>query len=300
MRGDDVLTPTSELVSGARERGIGVAAFNGITLEHAEAIVVAAERMRAPVILALSHNAVRFHGSLRPVALAYRALAEDVNVPVGLHLDHVDDLALLEAAPGLGFGSVMYDGSGLPYDANVARTRRAADVLHAQGVWVESELGEIGGKDGAHAPQVRTDPDEAASYVAATGVDALAVAVGSSHAMTTRTAELDLGLVARLRDAVPVPLVLHGSSGVSDAGIAAAVLAGLVKINIGTQLNIAYTDAVTAGSAAGRPDPRPVLAAAREAMAATAERLIGVVTDPSGHAPAQTASGQTGACGAQS
>jgi fructose-bisphosphate aldolase, class II len=277
-----VLTATAELVSSAARRGAGIPAFNGITLEHGEAIVRAAERTGRPVILALSHNAVRFHGSLRPVAAAYRALAAEASVPVGLHLDHVEDLDLVREALPLGFGSVMFDAATLPYTDNVRATREAAALLHDAGLWLESELGEIGGKDGAHAPHVRTDPGEAARYVADTGVDALAVAVGSSHAMVDRTAELDLDLVARLRTAVPVPLVLHGSSGVGDDGLRAAVGAGLVKVNVGTQLNVAYTGAVRAGLAeADRPDPRPWLADARAAMVDTAARLISVVSaDP--------------------
>jgi fructose-bisphosphate aldolase, class II len=152
----------------------------------------------------------------------------------------------------------------------VAATRAAARRCHASGLWVESELGEVGGKDGAHAPGVRTDPREAAAYVTATGIDALAVAVGSSHAMLTRTASLDHELIARLRDAVPVPLVLHGSSGVPDDELVRAVRAGMVKVNIGTALNTAFTGAVRA-ALADRPDlvdPRKYIAPARDAMAA--------------------------------
>lgn len=277
-----MLTPTAELVSKARADGVGIPAFNGITLEHGEAIVAAAEQTATPVILALSHNAVRFHGAIEPITAGYRILAEQASVPIGLHLDHVEDLALVEAALDLGFGSVMYDAATSAYDDNVAATRRARDLVHGHGLWLEAELGEIGGKDGAHAPHVRTSPDDAARFVADTAVDALAVAVGSSHAMTSATAALDLDLVSRLRDAVPVPLVLHGSSGVPDAGIAAAVRAGLVKINVGTQLNIAYTDAVRAGLGA-KPDPRPYLRSAREAMTAVVARLIDVVTRPHQH-----------------
>jgi fructose-bisphosphate aldolase class II len=278
-----VLTETSSLVLEASDRHCGVAAFNAITLEHAEAIVEGAERAQRAVILAVSHNAVRYHGALEPLAASCLALARAADVPVGLHLDHVEDLELVEAAPDLGFGSVMFDASTLPYADNVAMTRRAAAVLHARGRWLESELGEIGGKDGAHAPHVRTDPGEAASFVEETGVDALAVAVGSSHAMTSATAELDLDLVRRLRDVVPVPLVLHGSSGVSDSGLSAAVRAGLVKINVGTQLNIAFTDAVRAGLAdSSGPDPRPYLRSARDAMAEVVARLIGVVATSAG------------------
>lgn len=272
-----MLTPTADLVSAAAADGVGIPAFNGITVEHGEAIAAAASDAGRPVILALSHNAVRFHGALRPIAAAYRALAEDAAVPVGLHLDHVEDAALVEESLDLGFGSVMYDAATLPYADNVTATARVAEMVHARGLWLEAELGEIGGKDGAHAPHVRTDPAEAAAYVSATGVDALAVAVGTSHAMTSTDAEVDLELVSRLRDAVPVPLVLHGSSGVSDAGLAAAVRAGLVKINVGTQLNLAYSAAVRAGADA--TDPRHYLRAARDDMEAVCRRLIGVITE---------------------
>src|SRR4029077_8861923 len=119
-----------------------------------------------------------------------------------------------------GYGSVMVDASALDYASNVETTAPLSAELHAQGVWVEAALGEVGGKDGAHAPGVRTDPGAAARFVVATGVDALAVAVGSSHAMTARTAQLDHDLIAALRATVPVPLVLHGSSGVADDELA--------------------------------------------------------------------------------
>ena len=138
-----------------------------------------------------------------------------------MHLDHAEDPELALLAIDHGFGSVMYDGAKLDFADNVETTRRVVDARRAAGVLVEAELGEIGGKDGAHAPGVRTDPAEAARFVAETGVDALAVAVGSSHAMTERVAALDLDLIARLRAAVPVPLVLHGSSGVPDETIVA-------------------------------------------------------------------------------
>jgi fructose-bisphosphate aldolase class II len=277
-----VLTPTGELVSTALSTGCAVGAFNVITVEHAEAIVTGAEQAGRPVILQISENAVRFHhGRLAPIAAAARAVADASTVPVALHLDHVESDELLAQAAANGFGSVMYDASRLPYDRNVAATSAAARACRRAGLWIESELGEVGGKDGAHAPGARTDPVEAAAYVTATGVDALAVAVGSSHAMHTRTARLDHALIAQLRDSVQVPLVLHGSSGVPDDELTAAVRAGMAKINIGTALNLAFTGAVrtTLGDRPDLVDPRRYLAPAREAMAATvarAVRLLGV------------------------
>jgi fructose-bisphosphate aldolase class II len=271
---------TAELVAAARQSGRGVAAFNVITLEHAEAIAAAAERTGLPVVLQISENAVKFHGGrVEPVVAAAAAVARGARVPVSLHLDHVEDEELLRAGVEAGVSSVMFDASRLAYADNVAATARITSWAHGQGVWVEAELGEVGGKDGAHAPGVRTEPGEAAAFTAATGVDALAVAVGSSHAMTERTARLDLDLIARLRDAVPVPLVLHGSSGVPDEELRRAVGAGMVKVNIGTALNIAFSDAVR-GHLAADPavvDPRRYLRPARDAMTEAAAHLLGVV-----------------------
>ncbi len=274
------LVTTASLVTRARDAGHGVAAFNVITLEHGEAIAEGAERTGAGVILQLSENAVRYHGGrVRPLAAALCALAEESDASLSLHLDHVEDPDLLRQAAGAGASSVMVDASRLGYDANVAATLEAASWAHEHGLWIEAELGEIGGKDGAHAPGVRTDPGDAAAFVEATGVDGLAVAVGSSHAMVDRTAGLDLDLVAALAARLPVPLVLHGSSGVPDATLSAAVAAGIVKVNIGTILNVAFTAAVRERLAAepALTDPRRYLGPARAAVADTVAALVAVV-----------------------
>ncbi|SNS89510.1 class II fructose-bisphosphate aldolase [Actinacidiphila glaucinigra] len=274
------LVPTAELVRAAHADGRGIGAFNVITLEHAEAVVAGAEAAGLPAVCQISENAVRFHGgSLAPIARATAAVAESAAVPVGLHLDHVTDEDLLRRAADCGFGSVMYDASALPHARNVAATRAAADWAHDRGLWLEAELGEIGGKDGVHAPGARTDPAEAAAFVAATGIDALAVAVGSSHAMTTRTARLDHDLIGRLRGAATVPLVLHGSTGVPDDELRRAVAGGMVKINIGTALNIAFTGAVRDFLAADSVtvDPRRYLSSARTRMASAVESALRVL-----------------------
>ncbi len=268
------LVKTGDLVAAGR----GVAAFNVITLEHAEAIVAGAEEAGTPVICQISENAVKFHGGrLGPIAAATAAVAQGSAAAVALHLDHVTDLGLLRQAADHGFGSVMYDGSKHEYADNVARTAEAVAWAHERGLWAEAELGEVGGKDGAHAPGARTDPEEAKAFVAATGVDALAVAVGSSHAMTERTALLDHALIAELSAALPVPLVLHGSSGVPDDELRRAVRGGMAKINIGTALNVAFTDAVRQ-ALPGHVDPRRYLTPARAAMTVVVAHLLKVVT----------------------
>jgi fructose-bisphosphate aldolase, class II len=273
------LVPTATVVDAARVAGWGAAAFNIIQIEHAQAIATGARRAGAPVILQLSQNAVRYHGAFQPIAAAARAIAELAEVPVALHLDHATDLDLVRAALAAGFGPVMYDASALGYRENVTATAEVARLCHEHGVWLEAELGEIGGKDGVHAPGARTDPAEAAAYVAATEVDGLAVAVGTSHAMLTRDAALDFALISELRDAMPVPLVLHGSSGVADADLTAAVDAGMTKINIATQLSKVCTGAVRDRLAADPAlvDTRRYLGAGRDAVAAEVARLLGVL-----------------------
>ncbi|GAA2781771.1 class II fructose-bisphosphate aldolase [Crossiella cryophila] len=273
------LRPTGEIVAAAVAAGRGVAAFNVIQLEHAEALVTGAERAGAPVVLQISQNCVKYHGALAPIGLATLAVARAAAVPVAVHLDHAEDPDLVREAVTLGFTSVMFDASTLDYADNVAATKEITAHCHAHGVYVEAELGEVGGKDGVHAPGVRTDPEEAAAFVAATGVDALAVAVGSSHAMLTRDASLDFELITRLRARVPVPLVLHGSSGVPDADLTTAVRSGMTKINIATHLNKTFTKAVRDFLAANPStvDTRKYFAAGREAVAVEAERLLGVL-----------------------
>lgn len=270
------LVSARELVTDAATRGTGIGAFNVIHLETAEGLVRASEDSGLPVILQISQNCADYHGGLEPIALATLAIARRAATPVAVHLDHAERPDLVDEAIALGFGSVMFDGGALPYDENVAITAAVAERAHAAGVYIEGELGEVGGKDGAHAPGVRTDPDEARAFVAATGVDALAVAVGSSHAMTDRTASLDLELIARLRKALPVPLVLHGSSGVADAVIADAVRAGMTKINVSTHLNGFFTRAIRSTLDADEKlvDSRKYLTPARAALAGEAARML--------------------------
>jgi fructose-bisphosphate aldolase class II len=278
-----LVTSADLLARCARDR-TGIGAFNVITLEHAEGVLDGAERAGTAIIVQVSHNAVRFHrGRAAPLAAGLLTLADASSVDVALHLDHVEDVELLHEAPGAGFSSVMFDAGALGYDDNVAATTGAAAWAHEHGLLIEAELGYVGGKDtqpaSAHLAGVRTDPEQAAAFVAATGVDALAVAVGSAHAMQARTAELDLDLVRRLRATVPVPLVLHGSSGVPDDQLSAGIRAGLTKINVGTLTATAWTRAIRTylGQHPDASDPRKCFSAARDAVAAVVARLVAVI-----------------------
>lgn len=278
--------PLVDLTSVARrcaEEGSGLGAFNVIHIENAETFAAAAERAGRPVVLQISENAVKYHdGALAPIANATLAVARQAAVDVVVHLDHAKDTDLVRQAVDLGFTSVMYDGSHLPDDENREITAQMVELCHGAGISVEAELGEVGGKNGVHDPSARTDPDDAAKFVTDTGVDLLAVAVGSSHAMTTRGAVLDTDLISRIRQAVSVPLVLHGSSGVPDAGMRAAIRAGMTKINVSTHLNKIFTEHVRQFLADNPEvvDSRKYVRPASQAQGAEVERLLAMYANP--------------------
>src|SRR5215475_9938948 len=270
---------TADLLSAAYANGTAVGAFNVICLEHAEAIVAGAETANRPVILQVSENTIGYHGGLVPISVACIALADAAAVPVAVHLDHATSEDLCLRAIDLGYSSVMFDAATLPYADNVRSTAALTARAHDVGAIVEAELGVVGGKGGAHAPDARTDPGEAAAFVAATGVDSLAVAIGTSHAMVSRDARIDLTLIEKIRAALRVPIVMHGSSGVSDELLREAVRAGMTKINIATQLNKAITGRVRQELEADPAvvDPRRYLAPARDAVTDEVRRLLDIL-----------------------
>jgi fructose-bisphosphate aldolase class II len=269
-------TNAAKLVLAAKGAGTAVGAFNVILLEHAEALVAGAEQAKLPVILQISENCVNYHKALKPISVATIAIAESSTVPVSVHLDHAESEELVKEALDLGYDSIMFDGSKLSYADNVAASARMAALCKSYGANLEVEIGEVGGKDGVHAPGVRTNPLEAKAFAEATGADLLAVAVGSSHAMTTRDATLDFALIQEIAKTVSVPLVLHGSSGVSDSDLQKAVNAGMSKINIATHLNNVFTHEIRQALESNPKlvDPRKYIAPGRYAVAAEVSRLL--------------------------
>ena len=247
-----------------------VLAVNVVTLEHAEAFVSASQITGTGLVLQLSENAVKYHGSLAPLGAAMIQIASAAETPIVVHLDHATSRQLVTEAINLGFTSVMFDGSNLDFEQNVSETLAVVAEGHAKGVWVEAEIGEIGGKDGVHAPGVKTSVQDAVSFQKATGVDGLAVAVGSSHAMVEKQATLDLTRIQDIAAAVPVPLVLHGSSGVPREQLVAAVEAGIRKINISTELNKTFTEAIREVLAVDEAivDPRKYLTVSKSQLEA--------------------------------
>ena len=259
----------------AQSEGWAVGAFNANTMEQVHAVIKAAQLEKAPVIVQLSRNALEYAGGgntllgLRYMAEIARVAAESVAVPVSIHLDHAPEIIVMQAI-ALGFTSVMFDGGEMPIEENVAATRRVVAAAHAQGINVEAEIGEVPRMD-AHGHFEKSDltnVTEANFFAQSTGVDALAIALGSVHAVKEKVVTLDLDLLQAIRKVVSVPLVLHGSSGVSDDYIARGIKLGLCKVNVATQLNQAFTLAVREKlqNEPGLVDPRRYLSPGREAM----------------------------------
>lgn len=265
------LVPAHELLQRAYRDGYAVGAFNANNLEAVQAIVEAAEAERAPVILQASEGALRYAGLHLLAALA-RAAADAASVPVALHLDHGTRFETVVRCLRAGFTSVMFDGSHLPLERNIAETARVVEVAHAVGVSVEGEVGRLVGIEDDVAVDEReaalTDPEEAARFARETGVDFLAVAFGTRHGFYRGEPRLDFARLARIRERVDLPLVMHGGSGVPDEQVRRAIGLGVAKINVDTELRHAWVTTVRR-LLAEQPDeldPRKVLGPARDAM----------------------------------
>jgi fructose-bisphosphate aldolase class II len=260
----------------AKHEGWAVGAFNANTLEQVQAVVLAAQAEEAPAIIQVSHRALTYIGSgneiqgLKYIAAIGKIAAESVLVPLALHLDHGTESEVLQAI-ALGFTSVMFDGDGLSFAENVSVTKRLCGTAHSVGVCMEAEVGEVPKPDGEEYDEAAialTQPDEAAQFAEATGVDTLAVALGSVHGLKAKTISLDLDLLKAIRSRVSTPLVLHGSSGVSDMDIKQGVALGLCKVNVATQLSQAFTGAIRdiLDKESELVDPRKYLVAGRNAQ----------------------------------
>jgi fructose-bisphosphate aldolase class II len=273
------LVSTSSILTCAHRAGIGAAGVNVVTFEQAEAVIEAAELEKLPVIIQVSERCLIFHGAhARPFLFAITELARTSTADVSVHLDHIEARAWLMVGLGTGVSSAMVDASRFSFTENVTLVSDAAGWCHDNGWHIEAELGAIGGKDGSHALGVRTHQRAAAEYVAATSVDSLAVAVGSVHAMRSADATLDFELIARLAAAVPVPLVLHGSSGVKFTDLRRAIKRGITKLNVGTLVATSYTDAIRRRLAeSDSPDPRVYLTDARSSVSETTRGVLRAV-----------------------
>ena len=286
-----VLVTNRELLISAIREAYAVGAFNINNLESLLAIVEAAMEERSPVIVAVTPSSIRYAG-LSYIASIVKLAALEYSVPVSLHLDHGKDVETVSKCLEAGFTSVMIDGSHLKFEENIALTRRVVDLAHPQGVSVEAELGKLAGIETAIMDEaVLTDPNAASEFVERTEVDALAVAIGTSHGAYKFKGEpnLDFERLKLIREKVDIPLVLHGASsvprwiidkaveygadltgakGIPEEHIKKAVSLGIAKINIDTDLRLAFTAAVREFLTNSPKifDPRKILGSAKEAM----------------------------------
>ena len=262
------------LIRAAQQGGYAVGAFNMHNLETTQALVIAAEKAASPVFLQVG-RAIVPHRGLRDAADMTRRVADTSTAELVLHLDHGPWDECLEAIR-LGFGSIMYDGAHLPFEENIATTRRIVDVAHMFGVAVEAELGKIPDADEeVDWESYYTDVAEAERFVRETGVDTLAISVGIVHGVPLAgTRPLDITRIEQIRDATGVPLVLHGASGIPDDEVQAAIVAGVHKFNADTDLRTAFRAGIEAVFSEGDRQLEAAMAEGRDRMvAATVGKL---------------------------
>ena len=265
------LVTVAELTRAAAEGGYAVGAFNLNNMEIQQAVIAAAEELRSPVILQASQGGLKYAG-IDYIAAMARVAAENASVPVALNLDHGTSFEQAMVCIRKGFSAVMIDGSQLPFEENASLVKRVVDVAHSVGVSVEAELGKIGGTEDdivvADEDAAMTNPDEAAEFVRRAQPDLLAVAIGTAHGVYKGEPRIDFKRLEEIKKRVDIPLVLHGASGVPDEAIRKACQLGISKINIDTELRVAFTQAVrnVLEAAPAEIDPRKILGPAREAM----------------------------------
>ena len=239
------LVTSEKMLLDAQKGCYAVGAFNVENMEMVKAVLAAAEELKAPVMLQTTPGTIKY-GTVETYAAIVKAEADKVSVPVCLHLDHGDSFELAVQAMKAGYTSVMIDGSHEDFENNIAITKKVVDVAKAIGIPVEAELGKVGGKeDDLEADaDTNTDPVEAKEFVERTGVSSLAVAIGTAHGFYVGTPVLDKPRVSAIKEVVPVPLVLHGASGLSEEDVKECVERGMCKVNFATELRAAYTAAV--------------------------------------------------------
>ncbi|EPY07008.1 FbaA [Paenibacillus alvei TS-15] len=265
------LVSMNEFLPKAKENKFAVGQFNINNLEFTQAITEAAMEENAPIIFGVSEGALRYMGMEYTVAMA-EAAAKKSGLPIALHLDHGSTFEVAMACIRAGFSSVMFDGSHHAYEDNIRLTKEVVKAAHAMGVSVEGELGTIGGvEDDLHVDEDAAqlaNPEEAIRFYEETGVDALAIAVGTAHGMYKGEPKLHYDIIEAVASKIPVPVVLHGGSGVPDESIRKAIAAGAGKINVNTENQVACTAAIREALAkdANVIDPRKYLTPARNAM----------------------------------
>lgn len=277
----------SEIVKKAQRGNYGVAAFNTANLETTIGIVKAAVAQKSPIIIQVTEGTIKYAG-LETIFQIIRTVGESVGkrISIAIHLDHGRDFKTVKACVDIGFSSVHMDASDLPFAQNIAVTKRAVDYAHKHGAWAQGELGSLIGKEGMTKIKLPKDPDsymtdpaKAQEFVDKTGVDTLAISVGTMHGHFKGQEKIDFKRLTEIAKQVKTPLVLHGTSGVKGTEIKKAVAMGVVITNVDTDLRIAFTEALhqTLADVGSVYDPRKILTPSIEAVQKIAENKIKIL-----------------------
>jgi tagatose 1,6-diphosphate aldolase GatY/KbaY len=273
------LVTSEKMLLDAQKHGYAVAAFNIENMEMAQAVTRAAEKMGTPVIMQTTPSTLRYAGVNFFYAIAKTA-ADSVKVPVAIHLDHGDSFELALQAFKQGYSSIMIDGSAQIFTENVALTKKVVDVCHPAGIPVEGELGRVGGKEDDLVGSLDgyTLPEEALEFVKRTGINSLAVGIGTAHGIYKIEPKLDVERLSAIRRLVEIPLVLHGASGLADDVVRECVRRGICKVNFATELRIVFSDGVkkVLKETPDVFDPKKYLAVGRDAVQRLVEEKIQV------------------------
>jgi fructose-bisphosphate aldolase class II len=274
-----MLVPGIDILAKANIDNYAIGAFNTSNLESTQAIIESAEELSSPVIIQVSEGGFNYAGG-KSIAAIVKTMAADASVPIALHLDHGKEFSILMKAVRYGFTSIMFDGSRYPLDENIEKTRRIVDIARSVGISVEAELGKIGGTEDnvsvSDNDALFTDPDEAVKFVKETGVDYLAIAIGTAHGQYKGTPHLDFERLKEIKSRLGMPIVLHGASGVPEDDIKKAVNLGVNKINIDTDIREAFTAAVRQflNENPEEYDPRKILGPAKKSMKEVIKKKI--------------------------
>ncbi len=268
------LVDSKKMLQDARKGGYAIGAFNAENMEMVKAIIAAAQELRAPVMIQTTPSTIQY-GTAATYAGIVKAEAEKASVPVCLHLDHGSSYELAVECIGCGYTSVMIDGSKEAFEKNIEKSAQVVEYAHAKGIPVEAELGKVGGKedDLEVKDDIYTDVNEAVEFVEKTGVDSLAIAIGTAHGFYRGTPVLDKERLSDIAKVVSIPLVLHGASGISDEEVMDCVRRGISKVNFATELRKAFTDACRK-LAEEQPDAFDPKAFGKAGMAAVKELVM--------------------------
>jgi tagatose 1,6-diphosphate aldolase GatY/KbaY len=273
------LKNTKELILDAQKNGYAVPAFNIHNLETIQTVLETCEKLKSPVILAATPSTVDYANREYLIAIMQQAM-EKLTIPFAFHLDHFENIRDIKAIIAEGCRSVMIDASKHSLEENIAIVRDIVDFAHACGATVEAELGKLGGQEDNIKVDEKdaffTNPDEAVEFVERTGIDTLAVAIGTAHGLYKKEPKLDFERLANIRQVIDIPLVLHGASGVPSKAVQEAIELGICKVNIATELKIPFSAAIKDyfTKHPDASDPRKYLIPAKEAMAEVVEEKV--------------------------